>query len=172
MQADLNRRLANQRGVVTTARAELAQVARKAAAGNHRAEALIPDRKKNLQQAQEHLIELEAEYSHKRFETGRWKETFTVALPDDHKHRKFNPPLEGEDQPMFVFQSPQGEQLGVQFLHDGSLSIGGWNREGEWTNLVVKQPCPDANCYSPGHSLPFDLKAYVEAGEPQGRLFD
>lgn len=69
-----------------------------------------------------------------------------------------------EDERVFYeFLAPNGERLGVQLNADGSLTIGGWDADGTWTDLVVRRPCESGNCKVSGvHTSQFPLDQYVE----------
>lgn len=58
--------------------------------------------------------------------------------------------------------APNGERVGIQLNNDGSLTIGGWDADGEWVRLVVRRPCGAPSCPFPGHATRFPLDQYTD----------
>lgn len=74
---------------------------------------------------------------------------------------KFYDPQEGQAV-LYVFESPTGQQVGVEMKHDGTLTIGGWDSVGEWVQLETVEPCDHPNCELMFHGKPFSLTQYAE----------
>lgn len=95
--------------------------------------------------------------------------TFKLHAPDDTLQEY---PTPDEDSLRVALQSPEGQELGIQFNADGTFTLGSWDEDGEWIELNVVRPCSYPKCPVTGvHGSLFDLASYVKAGEPQGSLF-
>ena len=67
-----------------------------------------------------------------------------------------------EERVFYEFLSPAGERLGVQLNPDGTITVGGWDEDGEWIELKIRRPCLAGSCREVGHTVPFRLNQYHE----------
>lgn len=88
---------------------------------------------------------------------------FQITLPDDPTHlgrQKFALRTEpGQGNQMMMVEDKHGNQLGISFNEDGTITVGGWNADGEWTELVLMA---DVGCMG-GHLHPFPLDQYTQS---------